>query len=727
CAEVAEAVSVEESTAVEVSPALPALSVAMSDEPDPVVAGGTLVYTIVYSNIGEAEATGVKVVDTLDPNVVYLDSSLGVPEVAENGDLVWNVGALSPDMGEQTLVITVTVNEELEEVTALTNKAAISCAEVAEEVSVEESTAVEVSPALPALSLAMSDEPDPVQAGTTLTYTIIYSNIGGATATEVWITDTLDSNLTFQSSSLGEPDGVSGNELGWYLGSLPVEDEDGDEQSFTISFMVSGLPTDTMIITNTVSIACTEVKEPVVVQETTAVLSPIPQVIAQQALTWNSSYSVQNLGGSTAVIDAAYYRETGYDGFTFHDNVVSSAAYWVPSQYPGASFKGGIIVNSSQPLASIANIHITSGGVESAASYSAFDENTINTTLYAPVILRNYLWYYTVMSVQNADANPINVSLQYYNTAGNLVWTDNTSIVNLPAGAAKMINHNDASQSALGTTFTGMLKAVATGKMAIAVVELSNPLGELYAYNAMASGAQDVYLPAVHKNYAVPGENWSGSISVVNLNGPTDPTNVDIQFYEGSTLVRTYTRNISAVGQFWVPSEFPELPDGKIYGVRLHAQEADNPLLAIVNQGNTANFKDAGAYNGIPATSGGTELNFPVILWNHVPPNYNYCSSMSIVNVESFGTSPANVTIYYYPEGSSTPVATTTASIVTSLPLYNPNHLASLGVSNAQFRVGSVKVVSSKRIAGFANEHCTGSACPYGVGDRLMTYDGFTR
>src|SRR6185436_1575817 len=56
------------------------------------------------------------------------------------------------------------------------------------------------------LSVATTDSPDPVNAGTNVTYTVTVSNSGGpSSAAGVVLTDTLPAGTTFVSSTPGSP------------------------------------------------------------------------------------------------------------------------------------------------------------------------------------------------------------------------------------------------------------------------------------------------------------------------------------------------------------------------------------------------------------------------------------------------------------------------------------------------------------------------------------------
>jgi uncharacterized repeat protein (TIGR01451 family) len=183
----------------------PQIEVTQTDDPDPVDAGGVLRYVIGYENTGTAEATGVVITDTYDSRVSFEDA---IPDPTA-GDNVWSIGSL--DAGDSgSIVVWMDVDTPLPNGTVLTNTVTAASNETAPEVF---TTTTQVTSA-PDLALTIVDQPDPVEAGAPLTYTLRYTNTGNADATGVVITATLDSNVSFSTSTPG-PTGGSGQVWYW--------------------------------------------------------------------------------------------------------------------------------------------------------------------------------------------------------------------------------------------------------------------------------------------------------------------------------------------------------------------------------------------------------------------------------------------------------------------------------------------------------------------------------
>jgi uncharacterized repeat protein (TIGR01451 family) len=180
---------------------------------DLVEVGASLVYTLTYHHTATDTLTSVLITDTLDANLAFTAASPaptgGLPDAP-----YWSIGPLTgPITGH--VVLTVSVTAPLPNGTVVTNTATIDSDETE-----SYATYVTATVVAPTLWLVKRDEPGTVIAGAPLTYTLIYSNTGDATATGVVITDVLDSGVTFLGA-VPEPTGGEGNVRYWGFSSLP--------------------------------------------------------------------------------------------------------------------------------------------------------------------------------------------------------------------------------------------------------------------------------------------------------------------------------------------------------------------------------------------------------------------------------------------------------------------------------------------------------------------------
>src|SRR5438034_327837 len=96
----------------------PVLAVSATDAPDPVAAGGTITYTLAYSNTGNSGATAVVLSDTVPVNTTFVSATGGGTLSA--GVVTWSIGALAAG-GSGSVTLTVRVNSPLANGTVITD------------------------------------------------------------------------------------------------------------------------------------------------------------------------------------------------------------------------------------------------------------------------------------------------------------------------------------------------------------------------------------------------------------------------------------------------------------------------------------------------------------------------------------------------------------------------------------------------------------------------------
>src|SRR5207247_103199 len=176
----------------------PVLAVSATDAPDPVAAGGTITYTLAYSNTGNSGATAVVLSDTVPVNTTFVSATGGGALSA--GVVTWSIGALAAG-GSGSVTLTVRVNSPLANGTVITNGTySIDSVETAPVSGSAITTTVTSAPVLP---VSATDAPDPVAAGGTITYTLAYANTGNSGATGVILSDAVPANTTFVSATVG--------------------------------------------------------------------------------------------------------------------------------------------------------------------------------------------------------------------------------------------------------------------------------------------------------------------------------------------------------------------------------------------------------------------------------------------------------------------------------------------------------------------------------------------
>ena len=237
------------------------LSVTKTDSPDPVTGGENVTYSIVVTNAGPDEASGVTVTDTLDATATFVSAifNQGTPCTTSGSPVVVTcvLGALaSGNSAPGTIVVTSPV---VEVVSGIANSVTVSGNEAdpnsANNTAQQGTTVVPpAGPAMADLSITKLGAPDPVfSGGPDLTYTITVENAGPDPATGVTLSDTLPAGVTFQSASstIGQCDPTpdAGGVLDCSLGDLAVT------SNATLTIVVTpDIVTEPVTITNSATV-----------------------------------------------------------------------------------------------------------------------------------------------------------------------------------------------------------------------------------------------------------------------------------------------------------------------------------------------------------------------------------------------------------------------------------------------------------------------------------------
>ncbi|MCG3208918.1 MAG: hypothetical protein FOGNACKC_02531 [Anaerolineae bacterium] len=196
------------------------LAISKSGSPAPAIAGQPLTYTLVITNNGPSAANGVVVTETLPLSVTFSGGSVAWQTVSANRVYTYPLGSLASGASR---ILTLTVSVDPGFVGVLTNTAALT-GTTADPGPAANSATITTSANIPAdVQLSKTAQPEPVIVGQPLTYTLLITNTGPVTATNVLVTDTLPAGVNFGSvtasqGSCSESAGV----VTCNLGSLPL-------------------------------------------------------------------------------------------------------------------------------------------------------------------------------------------------------------------------------------------------------------------------------------------------------------------------------------------------------------------------------------------------------------------------------------------------------------------------------------------------------------------------
>ncbi|MFN3409497.1 MAG: Ig-like domain-containing protein, partial [Limisphaerales bacterium] len=204
-----------------------------------------LTYTLTVTNAGPSPATSITLTDVLPPAVSFVSASAGGSH--SSGTVVWtNLGPLA---ASNTLSVTITVAAPAE-AASLTNTASVS-SPILDPNSGDNNAPMVVTTVTPVADLGLQKVAPPVVApGVNFNYSLLLTNLGPSTASNVTVVDALDTNLTFVSASHG---GVfsGGNVLWTNLGNLPPNT--GLTLTLTVTAPLTGGATNTATISSPTS------------------------------------------------------------------------------------------------------------------------------------------------------------------------------------------------------------------------------------------------------------------------------------------------------------------------------------------------------------------------------------------------------------------------------------------------------------------------------------------
>ena len=174
------------------------LAVGITAQPNPVLLGNNLTYSIVVVNNGPASATNVTVTHLIPSGALFVSASSSQGTYAQApGVVTFSIGRLGPRAAANmtvvalattagTIVSTATVSSEQPDYKPGNNSASVQ---------------TQVSPATADLAVALAAAPSPTLVGSTLIYTVAVTNNGPSSATGITVTNILPSSAAILSAT----------------------------------------------------------------------------------------------------------------------------------------------------------------------------------------------------------------------------------------------------------------------------------------------------------------------------------------------------------------------------------------------------------------------------------------------------------------------------------------------------------------------------------------------
>ena len=274
------------------------VGLAMRASPTTVVTTSNITYTLTLTNYGPGSATNIVVTNNLPAGTAFVSTTPTQGTVSTNGSglVLWTVTSLVKD-ATATLTLVARANQ----LGTMINAAIVATGTIDKNPDDNQAAAVVtvISPAAD-LSLSLLGVPNPVLVGNYLTYTMVVSNAGPATAPGVTITNTLPPSVALVSAT---PAGytLSGQTLAFTnLGNL------GSGMQATATIVVQTLAAET--ITDSARCA-SSVTDPLKANNSASVktIVQVPQLTAGRSgnnlvISWPSTLFVFDLYSATNLV-----------------------------------------------------------------------------------------------------------------------------------------------------------------------------------------------------------------------------------------------------------------------------------------------------------------------------------------------------------------------------------------------------------------------------------------
>lgn len=238
------------------------ISVTDAASPNPVNAGSLITYTIGAANAGPDVAASSQVTTTTPANTTFVSvtppggwSCPTTPALGATGGVSCTNASFGVGSGNFTFVVK--VNPTTAASTVITDTAYISSVTPDTNPANNLASAATTVSTSADLAVTKTDAPDPVTAGTNITYTVSVTNNGPSNAASVVLTDTVPTNTTFQSMSVPS---------GWSCPTLPAVGGTGlinctmpslglTTTNFTLVVKVDPATLDATTISNTAAVS----------------------------------------------------------------------------------------------------------------------------------------------------------------------------------------------------------------------------------------------------------------------------------------------------------------------------------------------------------------------------------------------------------------------------------------------------------------------------------------
>ncbi|GEM_PF-716284 len=384
-------------------------------------------------------------------------------------------------------------------------------------------------------------------------------------------------------------------------------------------------------------------------------LVAVPLVAAQGGGVWDSSFTVINLGDTTATVEVTFYDEDG-NAYTPSDLGLGTPnpfplptgeskeilVFLIPEAQLPSGHAYSVVISADQPVAAIANLTNTvyspPQSPSYSGSYSGF-EDVGQTAVFMPAIVQNYYGWNSHVSMQNLTGGDLDITIEFFTEGTNTVChTEGPTTV--PAYSSW---HLDVSGLDLGGCdtnldgYNGSAKVSAAGPVAAVDNQTADAYGMTATYRGFTpdQATNKYFVPALYYLYY----NWFSSINIQNVGTVATEVTVDYSDSAADGTCDLDPGESCLLIQLLEPGHDPK------FSAVIEAANPAAQLVVVAQAGTTveSNLKQAFAYEGFPV--GGTTFGLPLTMDMY----YGWFTSFTVQNV---GDADVHIDYIYAPDPS---------------------------------------------------------------------------
>jgi len=265
---------------------------------------------------------------------------------------------------------------------------------------------------------------------------------------------------------------------------------------------------------------------------------------------YDAAFYVQNVGAADANLTITFYDSAGVQSCELTDTLApfASKGWWLPglpNNCLPSGWVGSAAVTSDQPVVAIARPHV---GTQVTA-YSGLPGG--GKSMYVPMLFKDAFGgsYDAAFYVQNVDGADADITIKFYDSAGNLSCELSDSIAPLASSGWWVPGLAD---DCLPAGWVG--GAVVTSAQDIVAVGRPHVGAQVTTYPGIPSGSLDVFLPMLFKDAF--GGSYDSAFYLQNTDA-SGPATVTLKFFDADGVLacqRTDTIPGLATLGYWVPN-----------------------------------------------------------------------------------------------------------------------------------------------------------------------------